>query len=496
MLCEGEIIFNLTKKINKKIISELEKVIQEYNKKKGEKTKNNYDNSKIIIKIKSERQTLTDYVLPLEKELKNFLGRNYKIGINKMEVKDYKINFVIDKKALENPKIPFIDKLKINDKKAMIYYKKISEDFIKNNNVERTIKLVNEKIKKQYYEGKGEHHEILYTSPKREPVWKKNPTEEMIKNNWIMPGPTKGKWLYRPQATAVIKAMEEIVINEILKPLGFVEIINSNIISGEEIWEKTGHLAGMPMELYYVVEPISRNPKEWEEFIDELKITKKIPYNKFQELIKIKPLQGLTYAQCPIIYWSLKGKVIKDSTLPLKIFERKANSFRYESGGRHGIERVDEFHRIEIVYIGTKKQLLELREKINEKYKKIFNEILEIEWRTAWVTPFYLQQAGEIKEDFKDKIYGTMDYEAWLPYRGSREKSEWLEFQNVSIVGDKYVEAFNIKGQKEKLISGCSGVGLERWIAVFLAQKGLDPKKWPKGFKKYLPKLPKGFEFL
>ena len=29
-----------------------------------------------------------------------------------------------------------------------------------------------------------------------------------------------------------------------------------------------------------------------------------------------------------------------------------------------------------------------------------------------------------------------------------------------------------------------------------LAQKGLNPDKWPKGFKKYLEKLPKGIEFL
>ncbi len=496
MLCEGEIIFNLTKKINKKIISELKRVIQEYNKKKGEKTKNNFDNSKIIIKIKSENQTITDYALSLNKKLKEFLGRNYKIGVKSFKIKNYKVSINLDKKALKIPKIPFINKIEIKEKKAVIFYKEISEDFVKNNNVERTIKLVNEKVKKQYYEGKSEHHEIIYSSPKRNPVWNKNPTEEMIKQNWIIQGPTKGKWIYRPQATAILRAMENIVLNEILKPLGFVEIINSNIISGEKIWNKTGHLAGMPMELYYVAEPISRDPKIWEEFIDELKITKKIPYEKFKKLVKINPLQGLTYAQCPIFYWSLRGKVIKDSTLPLKVFERKTNSFRYESGGRHGIERVDEFHRIEIVYIGTKKQLIELREKLMEKYKKIFNEILEIEWRTAWVMPFYLQQAGEIKEDFKDKIYGTMDYEAWLPYRGSREKSEWLEFQNISIVGNKYVDAFNIKGQKEKLISGCSGVGLERWVAVFLAQKGLDPKKWPKGFKKYLPKIPKGFEFL
>ena len=68
--------------------------------------------------------------------------------------------------------------------------------------------------------------------------------------------------------------------------------------------------------------------------------------------------------------------------------------------------------------------------------------------------------------------------------------------QNLSIVGDKYASAFNIKGQKAELWSGCSGIGLERWSVAFLAQKGLDPEAWPKGFRKWLPELPKAFQFL
>ena len=392
-------------------------------------------------------------------------------------------------------KIPFAD-LKIEGKKATLLYKKLDETFVRRNGVERSIKLVEEKIAKQFYEGKGEYHEILYESPKREPLWKEDPTEEMLKRGWLVRGPTKGKWFLRPQIVSILKAMEEIVMDELVKPMGFQEVIGSNIISGDEIWKKTGHLEGMPMEIYYVAEPVTRNPEEWESFIDKLKITKEIPYDEFMKLIQIKPLQGLTYAQCPIIYWSFKNRVIPNEDLPLKIFDRTQNSFRYESGGRHGLERMDEFHRIEIVYIGTPEQMIKIRDEIIERYKHIFNNILEIEWRTAWVTPFYMQQSGEeFKQDYGQKVKGTIDFEAWLPYRGSREESEWLEFQNISIVGEKYTNAFNIKPQKGELWSGCTGIGLERWAVAFLAQKGLDPEKWPKNFRKYLKELPRGFRF-
>ena len=35
----------------------------------------------------------------------------------------------------------------------------------------------------------------------------------------------------------------------------------------------------------------------------------------------------------------------------------------------------------------------------------------------------------------------------------------------------------------DELWSGCSGVGLERCAAVFLAQKGLDADNWPEKFR-------------
>ena len=116
----------------------------------------------------------------------------------------------------------------------------------------------------------------------------------------------------------------------------------------------------------------------------------------------------------------------------------------------------------------------------------MFNEILELEWRMAWVTPWYLEQSGQVSEGSEEenekvngndtngdkvKLKGTIDFEAYLPYRGTRAESEWLEYQNLSIIGDKFIDSFNIKTQRGELWSGCSGIGLERWAAVFLAHR-------------------------
>ena len=431
-------------------------------------------------------------LLQIKNSLSKELGKKHRIGVREIRIDSYEIDFDLEKEALKEIIIPFAE-VEVKGKKATIILKNVDEEFLRRNYIDRMINRVKEKVSNQYYEGKDEFWKLIWESKERKPAWSKDPTEEMVKLDWLKQGPTKGKWFYRPQATAILKAMEKVAINEVLKPLGFQEIIESHIVPFD-IWLKTGHLEGMPGEFYYIAEPTTRDAEKWERFVDLTKITKEVPFDELKKNVSV-PTTGICYAQCPTIYWSFKGKTISEKSLPIFVYDRTAISGRYESGGRHGIERVDEFHRIEPVYIGTRKQLLDLRERLLDRYKHVFNDILELEWRMAWVTPWYMQQAGKIG-DKGTQDTGTIDFEAYMPYRGDRKKSEWLEFQNLSILGDKYVKAFNIKAQKSELWSGCSGIGLERWTAAFLAQKGLNPKKWPPGFRKYLEKLPKGFTFL
>ncbi|MCK5112419.1 MAG: hypothetical protein KAQ84_02640, partial [Thermoplasmatales archaeon] len=315
------------------------------------------------------------------------IGRKHHIGGGRgIKVREYKIEFELEKEPLKEFSIPFAD-LKIEGKHATMILKNVDEESLRRNYIDRMINLVEEKVENQYYEGKGEFWKSIWESERKKPVWAKDPTEEMVELGWLKQGPTKGKWFYRPQIAAILRAMEEIAINEVLKPLGFQEIIESQVVPFD-IWLKTGHLEGMPGEFYYVAEPATRDVEKWQRFIDLTKITKEVPFDELNKNLNT-PHAGICYAQCPVIYWSFKGKTISEKSLPILVFDKTAVSARYESGGRHGIERVDEFHRIEPVYIGTREQLLDLREKLLERYKHVFNNIFDLEWRMAWVTPWY-----------------------------------------------------------------------------------------------------------
>ncbi len=461
-------------------------------------------NAKIDINVNVDKdiklQILSEYrahilFAKIKKILAEYIGKKYHIGIKEIFVNRYEILFEADKQPLKPISVPFAE-VKFEKNLCNVLIKDVNENFLTENYADRIINLINEKIARQYYEGKKEYWKLLWTSEKRDIKFNKDPSEEMKKRRWIFQV-SKGKWFYFPQAAVMLNAMKKIAIENFVIPMGFREVIESNI-KPLEIWLKTGHIYGMPNEIYYVANPKTRDETAWEHFKDIVKITKSIPKDELKELVEIN--YGITYAQCPMIYYALNNKTIALSELPLKFFEKTVNSARYESGGTHGIERVDEFHRIECVYIGTPEMLNELKEKMIERYKFIFNEILELEWRMADVVPFYMQHAGETETEKEDNVFwkGTIDFEAYLPYRGTREESEWLEFQNLSIVGSKYTSAFNIKTQKGDLWSGCTGIGLERWVVAFLAQHGFNYDDWPEKFKKYVKKedIEKEIKFL
>ena len=445
-------------------------------------------------------------MLRLRKGLAERVGKKHRLGVREVVIDDYEVGFTADRPAKTPFTIPFAKALRFDGHEVTMELEDVSDDFLGSNGVDRMINLVKEKIDHQYYEGKGEMHHLLYASPRREPAWGEDPSEAMLEREWLKQGPTKGKWFFRAQAAHVLRTMERIAVEEILKPLGFEEVILPHHVS-LETWIRTGHAHGVPNEIYYVVEPKTRDAAAWERYRDLMKITRKVPEEELMRNLSA-PVAGICYAQCENVYWSLQQKTIADASLPVKVFDRTAVSNRYESGGRHGIERVDEFHRIEPVYVGTREQLLDLRKQLLDRYTRVFNDVLELEWRIASVTPFYMSHSGlgdvasaegeQRREKTLDDMpeTGTLDFEAWLPYRGTRDESEWLEFQNLSIVGKKYTDAFNIKGQKADLWSGCSGIGLERWTVAFLAQKGLDPEKWPAEFRKRAGPVPEGIRFL
>lgn len=433
-----------------------------------------------------------DAVFRIKNHLSRELGREHKLGVREVKGKRYEIKFGLEHKPKGEIKVPFAKSIGIKGKDCTIILENLDEEFLQKNYVDRIVNLVREKVEQQHYEGKQEHWELIWQSKELKHAWKEDPSRAMEDRDWIKHR-GRGQWIFGPQAAYIMRAMEQIVVDELLKPLKFDEMIVPKAVTWD-VWQRSGHAKSLYPEIYYICPPETRDPEFWEDVIDLYKITGEVQTKLIKEKIK-EPIGGVCYAQCPPFWPYLQGKTVSDDSLPVKVFDRSGTSMRYESGGIHGIERVDEFHRIELIWVGYPDEVKKIHIEIVERYKKIFNDIMEFEWRMAWVTPWFMAQEGMVGVA-EEKEVGTIDFEAYLPYKGSRKDSEWLEFQNASNNGDKYPKGFSVKGQKGELRSGCTGIGLERWLAVFIAQKGIEPDNWPKQFKKRLGKLPEGIGFL
>lgn len=444
--------------------------------------------SGIFLDIESDRYLRAhDAFIRLRKPLASILGKTHKIGIRGAEIEGYSIKLPSEQ-ALRQTKIPYVRSIEFNDGMLTLMLE-VSESELENRIPDRIISLIEDKIAAQRFGGKGEHWSLLWESPKKAVFKYKDPTVEAEKLGWIKRGTSRGQWIHGAQMTHIFRTFEQIVLEEIIQPLNYVEMIFPKLVTWD-VWKRSGHAKGIYPEIYYVCPPKTRDPKFWEEVMDYYKVTLEVPLDLIREKID-KPIGGMTYAQCPPFWPFLQGKTIADDSFPVKIFDRSGTSHRYESGGIHGMERVDEFHRIELVFIGTMEQVTAHSKELQECYKHIFNDILDLEWRMAWVTPWFMAQEG-LTGLAEKKDVGTIDYEALLPYKG-----EWLEFQNLSVNGDKYPKGFNVKSQSGKEIwSGCSGIGLERWASVFFAQKGFEPEDWPPKFREKVGEIPQGIRFM
>ena len=433
-----------------------------------------------------------DALFRFRKQIPPVLGK-FRMGLRDIEVKDYVVTMKGDFPGnFRVPKLPFITGSELSDGTLTIGLAVSAAD-LENRIPDRLVRLVEEKIEAATYGGKSEHWELVFESGAKPRHFTKDPTAEMVERGWIKHAPARGQWIFGPQAVQLFRAFEQIVVEEIIRPLTFSEMIFPKMVPWE-VWMRSGHAKGVYPEIYYICTPKTRDASFWEDIADYFKVTGEVWIDEIKNRID-GPIGGMCYAQCPPFWPFVQGETLATDCLPIRVFDRSGTSHRYESGGIHGIERVDEFHRIEILWLGTAEQTVEIADKLHEAYTHVFEDILELEWRSARVTPWFMAQEGMVGGEAAcgcGERIGTTDYEAFLPYSES-----WLEFQNVSINGDKYPKGFNVKIQSgADCWSGCSGIGLERWTAAFLAQKGLDRETWPEKVARMIGEPVNLFKFL
>ncbi len=424
-----------------------------------------------------------DALLRLAKLLAAELGKKHKLGIREIVATDYELILPVAGLSDENldalKQLPY--EVKVGGSSVEIHMNGLTESDLRGRVVDRLVSMVEETMVRA--PTKVAEPVVVKYGEKRAHPFKDNPFEVAKELGWVVEFPGRGQWIYAEPYAKLLRALEDIIIDKVARPLGFEEVMFPKLIPLEVMQRMPSYLDGVPEGMYYVCPP-PREPVAFSDFKQKLKLTKRIPVKELGEVLK-EPAYVLSPAQCEPFYESFTSSHIRLENLPVKQFDRSGWTYRWEGGGVEGLVRTQEFRRIELVFIGGPDDVVRIRDSVVDRSIDIADE-MGLEWRLLVASPFYMREGG-ISEDTKDsRKVATYDIEVSLPYQDG-----WLEISSYNLHKSKFVETFKIKEVKGREVwTGCCGFGTSRWMVGFLAQHGLDESRWPEIMRKRVGSLP------
>lgn len=464
-------------------------------------------NDTLTLTLKSgHRVRAHDGILRIKKPLTELLGKKYHIGVRKIHADQYKIlipkteDYQLNTDAATKLKdsSSHLTQFTTDDKNITLQMEDIDESSLRKQVVNRAIKQIINKEKTKTTDGevsneltnkvtKATPGEIIAKSPKFQTYPDGDVNERVVELGWVKKFSGRGQWFYGPPMVALQRALEKILVEEIVEKLGFQECLFPKLIPFSTM-EKMRYFEGLPEGMYYCSAP-KRDPELFDKFRSELVLNQEVPVDLLKQGLK-DPSYVLAPAQCEPFYEFLSHEVVNRDDLPLKLYDKSGWTYRWEAGGAKGLDRVHEFQRIELVWLSTPEEVNNIRDQTLELSHELCNK-LELEWYTEiGDDPFYLE--GRKSESRNIEFPDVPKYEMRLKIPG-QEKGVAVVSANVH--GTHFVEGFSIKeAHRDRIWTGCTGLGLTRWLFGFLAQKGFDTNNWPKIVqeklaKTYIPKV-------
>ncbi|RLG04174.1 MAG: hypothetical protein DRN54_01665, partial [Thaumarchaeota archaeon] len=355
----------------------------------------------------------------------------------------------------------------------ILVFKNLTDRDLRDRVVDRAIRLIRAEEVKVEGEKLAPFGTVLRKGPERPHKLMEDVAIEAERRGWIKRYPGRGQWIYGPPMAALLRAIIQLLVDRVAKPLGFEEWMFPRLVPMEVFKKLTTYIEHLPDGVFYVCVP-PRDPAAFEEFKREYVLRRELRTDLLKQILG-EPEYIMEAIQCTAFYQFFSGEIVRVEDLPVKAYEVLGGwTWRNEAGGVEGLVRTNEFLRMEMVFLGTPDQVTEIRNKVTDLTLEVLEKDLDMEWRIVAGAPFYLspQEASKRMIDIShiNKI-PTLDVEVYLPYRGPRERAEWLEITAASVHRDFYVKNFRIKEAKDREIwTGCVGHGLSRWAAGFLAR--------------------------
>ncbi len=225
--------------------------------------------------------------------------------------------------------------------------------------------------------------------------------------------------------------------------------------------DKTGYLRTSPQYSMFVCHP--------KEDVDELlRMSREAMQGSVKDVVH-EPNYVLSPAACFHCYTDLEQAELEKP----EVYTFRQKVFRHE--GRlnwSGFGRLRDYNVREIVFIGDEPFVHVNRNYVLDKVKRFVSELNLTARVCVTSDPFVVPSMQKFK---KIQLEEESKLELQLAYGLDR----YLAVASFNLHGTAFTNPFDIRiHDKPQSVTGCVGFGLERWVLAFLAQHGIDPRRW------------------
>jgi seryl-tRNA synthetase len=187
---------------------------------------------------------------------------------------------------------------------------------------------------------------------------------------------------------------------------------------------------------------------------------------------------ALAPAVCYHAYPEWTGKTLGPEPT---LLTARAQCYRHEGGNYAPLERLWEFTMREIIVLGTRDQVENVRQSLVRQVTS-FVERLDLDATIETATdPFFA--AGDEGRRLMQQA-GALKYELHLTLDPAGRATAAASFNHHH---DFFGSRFAIRlAEAASAHSGCVAFGLERWVLAVLAQHGVDEGSWPEAARSWL----------
>ena len=187
---------------------------------------------------------------------------------------------------------------------------------------------------------------------------------------------------------------------------------------------------------------------------------------------------SLAPAVCYHAYPEWSGRTLGEAPT---LLTARGHCYRYEDGNHIPLERLWEFTMREIIVIGTRQQVEDVRQSLVRRATKLVDTLeLDASIETA-ADPFFA--AGDEGRRLMQQA-GALKYELRLAVDATGRTIAAASFNHHH---DFFGTRFGIRlADGRPAHSGCVAFGLERWALALLAQYAVDRDGWPNAARAWL----------